>query len=453
MIMQDPKYSLNPVMTVGKQIEEAFLVHSKDSKREALQAHAGNAARGKIREPERVYKAYPHEVSGGMGQRIMIAMMMIPEPSIIIADEPTSALDVTVQLQVLAVLDDMISERGMGLIFISHDLNLIASFCDRILIMYGGQVMEECDADKLHAGTASLYARSARLPAAARRSPARACGIAPRSGLAGNARRIAMIDIQRTGRGLRSWQASFHAVRDVSLSVETGQSFGLVGESGSGKTTVLRALAGLLDRVATVSGDMVVAGETLQQQRSKAFRRRVQMVFQDPFGSLHPRHTVDTILSEPARVHRLDRIEQRVVARARGSRPERLVSVSLSAPDFRWPAPAGVGRARADHRSDIVLLDEPTSALDVSVQAEVLNLLMRLKREHGLTYVLVSHNLAVVAHMCESLSVMQNGAIVETMSVQQLREHSSTMPYTQQLLTASLGYDRGAIDAFEEFGQ
>jgi peptide/nickel transport system ATP-binding protein len=149
MIMQDPKYSLNPVMTVGLQIEEAFRVHSKASKRQARERTLDMLRAVKIREPERVYKAYPHEVSGGMGQRIMIAMMMIPEPDIIIADEPTSALDVTVQLQVLAVLDDMIKERGMGLIFISHDLNLIASFCDRILVMYGGRVMEQCTAAEL----------------------------------------------------------------------------------------------------------------------------------------------------------------------------------------------------------------------------------------------------------------------------------------------------------------
>ena len=149
MIMQDPKYSLNPVMTVGAQIEEAFRVHSRTSKKEARARTLDMLRAVKIREPERVYKAYPHEVSGGMGQRVMIAMMMIPEPDIIIADEPTSALDVTVQLQVLAVLDDMINKRGMGLIFISHDLNLIASFCDRILIMYGGKVMEECAADEL----------------------------------------------------------------------------------------------------------------------------------------------------------------------------------------------------------------------------------------------------------------------------------------------------------------
>ena len=149
MSMQDPKYSLNPVMTVGSQIEEALLIHNRTSKRVARERTYEMLRAVKIREPERVYKAYPHEVSGGMGQRIMIAMMMIPEPDIIIADEPTSALDVTVQLQVLAVLDDMIRERGMGLIFISHDLNLIASFCDRILIMYDGRVVEECTAAEL----------------------------------------------------------------------------------------------------------------------------------------------------------------------------------------------------------------------------------------------------------------------------------------------------------------
>jgi len=143
MIMQDPKYSLNPVMTVGSQIQEAFRVHSKASRKEARARTLDMLRAVKIREPERVYKSYPHEVSGGMGQRIMIAMMMIPEPDIIIADEPTSALDVTVQLQVLAVLEDMIRTRGMGLIFISHDLNLIASFCDRILVMYGGKVVEQ----------------------------------------------------------------------------------------------------------------------------------------------------------------------------------------------------------------------------------------------------------------------------------------------------------------------
>ena len=150
MIMQDPQYSLNPVMTVGSQIAEAYRVHSKAGKREARMRALDMLETVRIREPEKVYHLYPHEVSGGMGQRIMIAMMLIPEPDLMIADEPTSALDVTVQLQVLALLDDMVSQRGMGLIFISHDLNLVASFCDRVLVMYGGRIMETLDAKDLH---------------------------------------------------------------------------------------------------------------------------------------------------------------------------------------------------------------------------------------------------------------------------------------------------------------
>ena len=244
---------------------------------------------------------------------------------------------------------------------------------------------------------------------------------------------------------------AFHAVRNVSLSVGQGESFGLVGESGSGKTTVLRALAGLLENVAKVGGVMTVANEALTGRRSRAFRRRVQMVFQDPYGSLHPRHTVDAILSEPARVHRLDRIGDRVV--------KALEEVGLNA-SFRFRYPHQISGGQRQRVSvaraliiepAIVLLDEPTSALDVSVQAEVLNLLMRLKRDHRLTYVLVSHNLAVVGHMCENLAVMQHGAVVETMSVEQLRGHTPVQPYTRQLLTASLGYDRTAIDSFVEF--
>lgn len=239
---------------------------------------------------------------------------------------------------------------------------------------------------------------------------------------------------------------SVHAVSDVSFRVAEGESFGLVGESGSGKSTVLRALAGLLGHVAVIEGDMIVAGEVLYKKRSKAFRKRVQMVFQDPYGSLHPRHTIDQILSEPARIHALDRIESRVL--------NALEEVGLDATfRFRYPHQISGGQrqrvavARAlITEPGIVFLDEPTSALDVSVQAEVLNLLTRLQRERGLTYVLVSHNLAVVGHMCERLAVMQHGRVVETMSVAQLRENTPADAYTKQLLRASRGYDRSALE-------
>ncbi len=249
------------------------------------------------------------------------------------------------------------------------------------------------------------------------------------------------------GHGARA----FRAVRGVGFSVDAGTSYGLVGESGSGKTTVLRAIGGLLPHSAQVTGRIRLAGEDLGVKRSRAFRRRVQMVFQDPYGSLHPRHTVDQILGEPARVHGLDRVDDRI-RRA-------LLEVGLDASfRFRYPHQLSGGQrqrvavARAlIIEPEIVLLDEPTSALDVSVQAEVLNVLARLRREHGLTYVLVSHNLAVVSHMCDALAVMQHGAVVETLDVAQLRSATPEQRYTQQLVRASRGYDRAAVETLEEF--
>ena len=239
-----------------------------------------------------------------------------------------------------------------------------------------------------------------------------------------------------------------HAVRDVSFTVAEGESFGLVGESGSGKSTVLRALCGLNPHW---TGRMTAGGMELKPRRSKAFYKLVQMVFQDPYGSLHPRHAVDRILSEPIAIHRLSEPDRRI-SRA-------LEEVGLG-PEFRYRFPhqlSGGQRQRvAVARAlilepRILLLDEPTSALDVSVQAEVLNLLSRLKEERNLTYILVSHDLSVVAHMCTRLAVMNHGAVVEELTVEQLRTHSPEHPYTRQLLTASLGYDRAAIDAFEEY--
>ncbi len=246
------------------------------------------------------------------------------------------------------------------------------------------------------------------------------------------------------GRGKRA----VHAVRNVSFQVAQGESFGLVGESGSGKSTVLRALCGLNP---DWSGRVTIAGEVMTARRGKAFFKLVQMVFQDPYGSLHPRHTVDRILSEPIAIHNLGEADRRV--------SQALDEVGLG-PAFRYRYPhqlSGGQRQRvAVARAlilepRILLLDEPTSALDVSVQAEVLNLLQRLKRERELTYILVSHNLAVVAHMCGRLAVMNHGAVVEELSVEQLRRRAPAQAYTKQLLTASLGYDRAAIDRFEDF--
>ncbi len=263
---------------------------------------------------------------------------------------------------------------------------------------------------------------------------------------------MGMIDVEALDVVFGHGSQVVRAVREVSFSVTRGESFGLVGESGSGKSTVLRAIVGILGPAARVSGHLEIAGEALAQKRSRGFRRRVQMVFQDPYGSLHPRHTVDEILSEPARIHGLGEVETRVL--------QSLEDVGLdSSFRFRYPHQISGGQrqrvavARAlITEPDIVLLDEPTSALDVSVQAEVLNLLSRLQRERHLTYLLVSHDLAVVGHMCDRLAVMQRGAVVETLTAAQLRDKRAGHRYTQRLLRASLGYDRDTAAQLDSVG-
>jgi peptide/nickel transport system ATP-binding protein len=239
-----------------------------------------------------------------------------------------------------------------------------------------------------------------------------------------------------------------HAVRGASFHVAAGESYGIVGESGSGKSTVLRAVAGLN---ADWTGTIRIAGQALGRRRERSFHKRVQMVFQDPYGSLHPRHTVDRVLAEPLAIHGMDDGENRI---------ERVLREVGLGPAFRFRFPhqlSGGQRQRvAIARAlilepQVLLLDEPTSSLDVSVQAEILNLLARLRSQHGLTYVLVTHNLAVVAHMCERLAVMNQGRIVEEMTVAQLRAHEPGEAYTRQLLRASLGYDREAARAMVTF--
>ena len=243
---------------------------------------------------------------------------------------------------------------------------------------------------------------------------------------------------------------AFRAARDVAFSVAAGGSFGLVGESGSGKTTVLRALAGLLPPAARIRGELRMHGAPLRPARSRTLRRRLQMVFQDPYSSLHPRHTVDRILGEPARVHGLDSVDDRIVAA--------LTDVGLDASfRFRFPHQLSGGQrqriaiARAlIIEPAIVLLDEPTSALDVSVQAEILNLLRRLRRDRALTFVLVSHDLAVVSHMCDTLAVMRAGEVVETVGVDALRADALQHRYSRQLLRAAQGY-RSTVAGSQRF--
>jgi len=248
-----------------------------------------------------------------------------------------------------------------------------------------------------------------------------------------------MIDVEHLDIVFGHGRSTVHAVDDVSFSVARGESYGLVGESGSGKSTVLRAIAGLID---DWRGTITIDGETQGRKRSKAYRRKVQMVFQDPFGSLHPRHTVDQILKEPLQIHRMPVTDKRIF--------EMLEEVGLD-PSFRFRFPHQLSGGQRQRISiaralimepEVLLLDEPTSALDVSIQAEILNLLTRLRHERTLTYLLVSHNLAVVSHMCSHLAVMRLGQVVETITVAQLREQTPSHPYTRQLVQGAQGYNR-----------
>ncbi|AUG52561.1 ABC transporter ATP-binding protein [Thalassospira marina] len=253
-----------------------------------------------------------------------------------------------------------------------------------------------------------------------------------------------MIEIEN----LNAWFGENHVLKDVSLKVPKNGSFGLVGESGSGKSTVLRTMTGLVE---DWEGAMIVNGHELGHKRNKAFYRQVQMVFQDPFGSLHPRHTIDRILSEPVSVHNLGDSDRRVV--------KALEQVGLdNSFRFRYPHQLSGGQrqrvaiARAlILEPSVLLLDEPTSALDVSIQAEVLNLLAALRRDLGLTYVMVSHDLAVVAHVCDDIAIMNRGRIVERATASQLAQGSLEHPYSQQLYKAAGGYDRAVIDSFVDW--
>ncbi|KAF1858069.1 hypothetical protein Lal_00010586 [Lupinus albus] len=385
---------------MGAQIAEAWRAHKGGSKRAAMEAAIALLDQVKIRNPRQVASSYAHEVSGGMGQRVMIAMMLAPDPELLIADEPTSALDATVQAEILRLIEELVSERGMGLILISHDLPLVSHFCDRVAVMYSGRVMEELKASELlkaqHPYTQGL---------------------------------------------LNCIPSLTHPRERLPVLNRDAACFGIVGESGSGKSTILRAMAGLNE---SWEGRIAFAGKDAPLRRTPEFFRQVQMVFQDPYGSLHPRQTIDRILSELPLVHGMDNIEKRI--------QQALSDVALpQAVRFRFPHQLSGGQRQrvaiaraliADPQ--VLLLDEPTSALDVSVQAEILNLLQDLRVARNLTYILVSHNLAVIAHLCPQVGVMLNGEMVEQLSAGDLREGRTKHPHTEELRSLSIRLEEPA---------
>jgi len=438
MIFQEPMTALNPLYTVGNQIAEVLELHL------AMRPNAARArvvellARTGIPEPERRADAYPHELSGGQRQRAMIAMALACKPELLICDEPTTALDVTIQAQILGLLDELQAEMGMALLFITHDLNLVRRFTHRVGVMERGRLVEL-------GATASVFAQpqhpyTQRLLASRPQRVVRA--VADDAAVLLRAR-----DVGVTFAIKRGWfgKLDFHAVRNATLQLRRGETLGIVGESGSGKTTLGMALLALRPIAA---GAVEVAGERIDnagRDHLRRMRRRLQVVFQDPFASLSPRLTVGQIVGEGLALHQPElsaaEREQRVL--------QMLDEVGLSERHGvahvlqRYPHEFSGGQrqriaiARAVVlRPEVLVLDEPTSALDVSVQQQVLALLAQLQQHYGMSYVFISHDLAVVRAMSHRVMVMKNGAVIEEGEAEALFE-APREPYTRELLAAA----------------
>jgi peptide/nickel transport system ATP-binding protein len=433
MIFQDPSTHLDPIMKVGEQVAEGLVTHRSLSRPDAYRHAVALLDAMKIKDPERRASAYPHELSGGMRQRVMIAAALACSPGLLIADEPTTALDVTVQAQILGLIDQIRRERDLTLVLVSHDLGVIGAVCDRIIVMKDGRIVETGSTQEILTAPKADYTRNL-----IRSQPSLLPARTEKAVEGPEILSISNLTVQFAApRGLvdvitRKPAHVVRAVDDVSLSLRRGGSLGIVGESGSGKSTLARAIVGL---VKAKSGTIRI--ETPDGSQSQA--SRVQMAFQDPYLSLNPAFTIAETLSEPFLAHRLcapSEVEQRV----------RHLMQTVELPPDLLRRKSGqlsggqrqrVGIARALALSpEILIADEVTSALDVSIQAQILDLFRRLQSELGLTLILISHDLAVVRYLCQDVAVMQHGRLVEYGPSADVLRHPRTA-YTQALLDAA----------------
>ncbi len=454
VVFQEPMSSLNPVFTVGEQIAEVLRIHLRLNARQALDRTLDLMTEVGIPNPKERLKSYPHELSGGQQQRVMIAMAIACEPKLLIADEPTTALDVTVQRQIMELLARLQARQKMSILFISHDLGLVGEISSQVIVMRNGEVREAGDVARIFNTPTDAYTQAL---------------LACRPRLDARPRRLAVIDdivnkrppiteqrvsLPPTGtalvevKGLRKdyplkaglfKRRIFTAVKKADFSLYKGRTLGVVGESGSGKTTIGMMLTRLTDATA---GSILFEGIDLAQltpAQMRVYRRRIQIIFQNPYASLNPRFTVSQILIEPMRIHR---IGQDDADRARLALAM-IEKVGLTREAFgKYPHEFSGGQRQRiaiarclTMKPEIIVCDESVSALDVSVQATVLNLLLDLQEEFGLTYVFISHDLAVVKYMADEVLVMNQGEIVERGTSEAIYARPQH-PYTKQLLSA-----------------
>ncbi|HEY0262765.1 MAG TPA: ABC transporter ATP-binding protein, partial [Chitinophagales bacterium] len=477
MIFQEPMTSLNPVFTCGDQVAEAIMLHQKTTKKEAQELTLAMFEKVKLPNPQRVWNAYPHQLSGGQKQRVMIAMAMSCNPNILIADEPTTALDVTVQATILDLMKDLRNEVDSSIIFITHDLGVIAEIADRVIVMYKGKIVEQGAAldifsDPKHPYTRSLLACRPPLDIRLKKLPTVIDFMREENGQiielpttvkdAINAQVITkdVTDARRERllsgktllevKGVKTWFPSaknffgkttdwVKAVDDVTFNVQEGETLGLVGESGCGKTTLGRTILRLAP---AVDGEILFEGRNILDLNAsdlKDLRRHMQIIFQDPYSSLNPRMTIGNAIQEPMTVHGIFANEKERKEKV----IELLEKVNMKPEQYnRYPHEFSGGQrqriciARALALNPrFIICDESVSALDVSVQAQVLNLLIHLREEFKFTYIFISHDLSVVKFMSDRMVVMNKGKIEEMGAADEIYNHPQ-QDYTKRLISA-----------------
>ena len=430
MIFQEPMTALNPLMRVGDQLAEVMQVHGVSVGRRVTELLDSVH----LPDPDRIRMSYPHRLSGGQRQRVMIAMALALEPAILIADEPTTALDVTTQMQILRLIREIQQRRGTGVLFITHDFGVVAEIADRVAVMQHGRIVEQ--------GPAKLVLKTPQHDYTKALIAAVPHGRHAGRPVATGAPVLALDDVGKTYRGSGLWKrrTGVTAVANASLEIRAGETMGLVGESGSGKSTLARCVIGLIQADAGAIRFHGVDLRPLSRTGWAPYRKRIQMVFQDPFASLNPRRRVGDIIAEGPIAHGLDR--HAALDRAAGLLA--LVQLDPKAAD-RFPHEfsggqrqrIGIARALA-MEPELLIADEPVSALDVSVQAEILTLLEDLRARLGLTMLFITHDLRVAAQICDRVAVMQRGRIVEQGPTSEVFG-TPAHPYTRALLDAVPG--------------